>query len=231
MSQAWHVYQDDNDSKLCGGNTYNNDQWIGPPIDNNGTAHANLDYLATLEEEIRGYEKGQLWPYLMNYKIFHCPSDNRYEQFDRGYRTTSIQGMMNGESWNHDPATSPPEGYVEKASQIVSPGDKYVFIENVDPRGWNGGSWIMGNPGGDQPNWIDPIAIFHNDRSTLGFADGHAEKQTWIGDGPNETIEWAHEATACDNPDSFQFNKPVNWNTREGEDVLWLAKGYIPGAH
>jgi len=219
LAQAWHAYQADNGDMLCGGNTYNNDQWLGPPVDNNGNAHTNLGYQATLEEEYRGYENGQLWPYLMNHKIYHSPADNRWEQLPRGYRCTSIQGYMNGESGGNYRVT--------KMSQIVSPGNKYVFIENVDPRGWNGGSWIMSNANANQPGWIDPIAVFHVDRSTFGFADGHSEKHTWLGDGPNQTIEWAHQATECD--PAFGFNKAVNWNTEEADDIRWLAKGYIPG--
>jgi prepilin-type processing-associated H-X9-DG protein len=39
------------------------------------------------------------------------------------------------------------------------------------------GSWVI-NP--NNPNcWVDPLAGWHNDRNTLGFADGHAEKHRW----------------------------------------------------
>ncbi len=236
LAQIWQIYSGDNDSKLCGGNTYNNDQWLGPPVDDNGNAHTNLGYQATLEEEIRGYENGQFWPYLGNHKIYHCPGDGRWKQLPRGYRDTSIQGYMNGESWNHNPNTTPPSGYAEKMSQIISPGNKYVFIENIDPRGWNGGSWVLGyNSNSTNPSWIDPIAIFHADQSTLGFADGHAEKHRWLGKkrapGTNydldETIPWALKATT--NHPGFDFYKPVNWGTGEEDDIRWLARGYIPG--
>jgi prepilin-type processing-associated H-X9-DG protein len=53
-----------------------------------------------------------------------------------------------------------------------------VFIEEVDNRGWNKGSWIIFiDPTAYE--WIDPIAIWHNKRSTLSFVDGHAEMHTW----------------------------------------------------
>ena len=29
------------------------------------------------------------------------------------------------------------------------------------------------------PGLVNPLAVFHNMRSTLGFADGHAEKIVW----------------------------------------------------
>ena len=85
---------------------------------------------------------------------------------------------------------------------------KMVFLENTDGRGWNMGSWIM-NYGA--PSWIDPMAIFHNDRSTIGFADGHAEKHLWL-DG--DTIRRAGgESTA----------------PSLGRDVQWMAAHYVPG--
>ena len=46
------------------------------------------------------------------------------------------------------------------------------------------------------PTWRDPIAIWHNKRSTLGFADGHAEMHGWV---DQETI--GYSAVQPDNPD------------------------------
>lgn len=218
LAQSWHVYQDENDAKLCGGNTYNDEQWIGPPRSQAGVL-VTSNIPVSLEDEIRGYQKGQLWPYLLNEKIFHCPGDKRWNILDRGYRSTSIQGRMNGEN---DPKSP---GYVTKMSQIIAPGQKYVFIENVDPRGWNMGSWIM-NPSSTSPSLIDPIAIFHSDRSTFGFADGHAEKYTWKS---QRLIDWAHQATDT-GATGFNFSFVPSTTVREEmDDVMYLSNGYIPG--
>ena len=144
--------------------------------------------------------------------------------------------MMNGESWNHSPNTQPPARYALKTSDIVSPGSKYVFIENVDPRGWNMGSWIMANAASTNPGWIDPIAVFHGGSSTFGFADGHAERYKWLGKTAalnpanwqqDQTVPWAKRAT--DGDPTFQFSKPVNWGTPEEDDIRFLARGYLPG--
>ena len=51
------------------------------------------------------------------------------------------------------------------------------MVEENDPRGYNQGTWVMNL--GDPPKFIDSFAVFHNMRSTLGFADGHAEKINW----------------------------------------------------
>jgi len=216
LSRAWLVYAEDNDNKLCGGNTYNNNQWIGPPVDDNGVTHTGLGYQAKLREEIRGFQAGQLYPYYENYKILHCPGDTGNEARYRSYRSVSITGLMNGEQGGHNYA-------VKRMDEIVSPVDKIVFIENIDPRGWNGGSWIMGGYASTKPDWTDPVAIFHIDRSTLGFADGHAEKHTWL---DKSTIEMSRLAKEGSNQ---CFNYPINWTAGEGRDVMWVARAYIPG--
>lgn len=215
LSKAWLIYAQENDNNLCGGNTYDNSEWIGPPVDDNGVTHTALGYPATLEEEIRGYEAGQLYPYFENYKILHCPGDKGNDARYRSYRSVSITGLMNGESGGNYRVT--------KMNEIVAPANKIVFIENIDPRGWNGGSWIMGGYTNAQPDWIDPVAIFHIDRSTLGFADGHAEKHTWVDE---TTIEMSRLAKEGDNA-CFYYN--VDWNAGEGEDIIWVARAYVPG--
>ena len=212
LVQAWYAYQNENDGKLCGGNTYDDEQWLGPPRDESGNPSQQ-----TLGDEIRGFEAGTLWPYLESEEIYHCPGDKYTKALEmgRGYRSTSIQGDMNGET-----------GGVTKMGEITSPGVKYVFIENVDPRGWNMGSWIMSGAGSNNPSLIDPIAIFHADWSNLGFADGHAEKHRWISKGLRD---WAHHATDIGTAGfSFTFTPSTD---EEREDVNFLAKGYIPGRH
>ncbi|MCF7957970.1 MAG: hypothetical protein K9M57_05920, partial [Phycisphaerae bacterium] len=67
---------------------------------------------------------------------------------------------------------------VNKLGTIKSPSSKFVFVEDSDDRGYNMGSWVLnGNP--TAWSWTDPMALWHNDSSTLGFADGHAEMHKW----------------------------------------------------
>ncbi len=227
LAQAWHAYSEDNDGRICGGHTHNDSQWIGNPRTADGTWVGDGAELVSLEDEIRGYQAGTLWPYVENEKIYHCPGDGKWKSLQRGYRTTSIQGMMNGES---NPAAN---AYAVKMTDIISPSDKFVFVENIDPRGWNKGSWIMSGADSANPRWTDPIAIFHAEKSTFGFADGHAEKHRWLGKHAgatwqqDQTIPWAEKATTGDN--NFHFAKPVNWGTPEEDDIRWLARGYVPG--
>ncbi len=239
LAKAWTVYQEENDARLVNGHvpreaTYANTAfWLtttsygGPYKDNAwfvNPPHAE-DVAKTytgdpipcpLEDEGNGIRSGKLYPYADSEKIYHCPGDRNYMVAapDRGgKRSYSITGLMHGEQPNY----TAPDGRrlcVDKFNEIYTPSSKYVFLENTDRRGWNMGSWIM-NGIGNQPSWIDPLAVFHNDRSTFGFADGHAEKNQWR---DKSTIEMS----------KAQVGRPINWSAGEGQDILWMQKGYFP---
>ena len=69
------------------------------------------------------------------------------------------------------------------------------------------GSWIL-NPTGN--NWADPLSIWHNTRSTLGWADGHAEVHRWL---DARTIDMSDKGL-------FGANQPDN------PDLAFMQKGY-----
>ena len=230
ITRTWHLYSVDNDSKLCNGHVprestyadeaywqgttsyggpYKDNAWfVNPPHDENGVyAGGNADtFVCTFEDEARGMISGVLGPYIESTKAWHCPADRNYRNNPGrgGMRSYSITDLMHGERPNHVKC-------VDRMGQIVSPGDKIVFIENTDDRSWNMGSWMMSYTPPGSPSWGDPLAIFHNDRSTFGFADGHAEKHRWL-DG--DTIRRA----------GGESNAPSL-----GRDIVWLAARYIPG--
>ena len=97
-----------------------------------------------------------------------------------------------------------------KHSQIKSADSKYVFVEEMDGRGGNMGSWVI------RPTtqaWVDPIAIWHGESSTLAFSDGHAEPNKWHGEG---TIQMAEDQTFYYSPSSLM----------DIEDFNFMQKGY-----
>jgi len=69
----------------------------------------------------------------------------------------------------------------------------------MDTRGCNIGSWQM-NP--KAKTWTDPPAMWHNKKSTMGFADGHAEMHTWES---QSFITWCEHA----------MNKPQTFTTAD----------------
>lgn len=225
IAKSWFLYADDNDAKMCNGHVpreatyaslafwqtttsyggpYDDNAWfVNPPHREDGT-YTGDPVPCPLEDEARGMLSGALGSFLGNEKVWHCPGDRNYllPTGRGGKRSYSITGLMHGEQPNHPKC-------VDKMSEVISPSDKIVFLENTDNRGWNMGSWIMNY--GPPPGWIDPMAIFHNDRSNIGFADGHAEKHRWL-DG--DTIRRA--GGTSDAPSL-------------GRDLDWLANHYVPG--
>ncbi len=228
ISMCWYLYAEDNDSKLCNGHVprdaqyanlpywltttnfqgpYKDNAWfVNPPHAADGTYTGGTvnTFVCTLEDEERGIMTGVLAPYVGSEKPWHCPADKNYRaQVDRGGRRSySITGLMHGEQPNDVKC-------VDKMGEIMTPAMKMVFLETTDDRSWNMGSWIMNY--GSSPSWIDDVAIFHNDRSTIGFADGHAEKHVWL-DG--DTIRRAGGESQAPSL---------------GRDVQWMSNHYVPG--
>lgn len=205
LSMGWYTYAEENDDWLVGGFTGSTQKpwysWVDNP--------QNL----TLDAEITAIKKGLLFNYMESEKVYHCPGDKRYLKLPLlrttgvgGYRSYSIAGGMNGVG---DGTGGPGWGIYPhlKRSPIQNPGGKYVFIEEMDGRGYNMGSWVI-RPTGDE--WVDPLAIWHNKRSTLGFADGHAEKHIWVDE---RTMQMAEEQ-------AFYFVTP------ESKDLEYMQRGY-----
>ncbi len=52
-----------------------------------------------------------------------------------------------------------------------------VFVEEADSRNYNLGTWVIN---ASTRGWVDPVAIFHNNSSSISFLDGHAEAHKWL---------------------------------------------------
>ena len=213
LALGWWMYKGDNDDELVGAMVVNTSWAWARQVPGNA---------ATVEQEIdEAIRKGALYPYVgKSIEVYRCPSDQRMKDpRQTAYRSFSIANGANGENW-----PDPPRNHTvaKKASDIRQPSSKYIFLEDVDPRGSNVGSWQMffGPPG-----FIDPVAMWHGDQTTMGFADGHAESVHWRNPG---FIEWCEEAMYGD-PLAFQFNyqNPVD----EPEDLDFLAKGFPCKSH
>ncbi len=198
LSLAWFMYQDENDGDLVPGHT-DPGNWVLRPAAN-----------STVEQKKQALRDGLLFPYVgKTVDVYACPADQR-DKDPRQYtfRSYSIAGGANGEDWN---------GYDEakKYTDLKRPATRYIFVEEIDPRGYNIGSWQM-NPG--PKTWTDPVAMWHNKQSTLGFADGHAEMHRWIDES---FIEWNLKAMH-NTGFSFGMTPPAN----EREDIEYMARGF-----
>ena len=198
------MYKDANDDKLVRGHT-DTGCWVLRPPDN-----------ATIEQKKDAIRNGALFPYVNNtIDVYRCPADRRIKapgQF--AFRSFSIAGGANGEGWSRSTQA-------RKYSDFKRPATKYVFLEDIDPRGYNVGSWVMNfNP----PRWVDPLAMWHNERSTIGFADGYAEMHRW---NDRSFIVWCQRA--MDEPTRFSFNMTPPADERQ--DINYMARGYPCKSH
>ena len=185
LGLAWTMYAQDNDSGLVNamietvadakshGRTT---PWVLAPA---GGQNADI------ETKIQAIKDGALWPYVgKTEKVYRCPADRRINLATVvAYCSFSLPDGANGEGW-------PPGECVlaKKLSDIRRPSDKYIFLEDIDTRGYNVGSWAFQFT---TREWIDPLAVWHKDRSTMGYADGHAEMHQWH---DKSFLDWAEGA-------------------------------------
>ncbi|MCX6924808.1 MAG: prepilin-type N-terminal cleavage/methylation domain-containing protein [Verrucomicrobia bacterium] len=223
LALGWIMYTNDNQDKLVnfneGLNGKNEIPWRYDPPPKTPVFPAGT----TAENRIKinieeGYRQGALFQYAPNPGILHCPGDNRVGlKAGAGYTYTSISpiGTLNGET---------PVFY--KTSEITRPSEKFVWVEENDPRGENLGSWIM-NQAGNQANgfvgstYIDSPAAFHGNNSSFDWADGHASMHKWVDPA---TIAYAKSM------DQNKYgNAPSAAATKN--DAPWCAKGFATKAN
>ncbi|MCD6393690.1 MAG: prepilin-type N-terminal cleavage/methylation domain-containing protein [Planctomycetes bacterium] len=236
LTMAWVLYAEDNDTKVVGPTPYGPDAYtnervpptptgalrrvwnfVGSPHDQNGSGRNDV-----LEDELRGFRTGGLWGYAETEKIYHCLSDKRYLKpptgdgsgswgLKGGYRSYSLGAVWNcyTPGWNTDENMV----VVYSTSEIVSPAYKMVFLEENDGYGYNGNTFNFFL--NTRAYWGDPFSVSHGNRSTFGFADGHAEMH-----------EWKDQSTR----DMAEENIKLKYlYAGEHEDIDWFRQHYVPG--
>jgi len=208
LALAWLLYKDDYDARLVGGypsrSSTPSDAWMKPP------QGLSTD---TVERQLEGIRQGLLFPYTKKVTVYRCPGDWRMKKADQlAYGSYSVAGGLNGEEkeWTSGKL------HIERYTDIKSPALKFVFVEESDPRGWNMGSWVVNHLPSN--SWIDPVAVWHNKRSCISWADGHADKHKWV---DNSTMEVALRA-AWNLGNVFNQSPPAG----EGEDLKFMQRGY-----
>jgi prepilin-type N-terminal cleavage/methylation domain-containing protein/prepilin-type processing-associated H-X9-DG protein len=242
-SKAWLSYAEDFKGNIMDGDapgtlnakpTYNNvTVWcfVGPPQNITGTATQHN----TVEDEIRGFEKGALWEYMGKAaKAYNCPVDKRwtkpptsttgiqYASTIGGYRTFSMGAVLSrwGTGTTDMWATGEGGYAVTKLSQFVNPSGKFVFLEEWDPRGVNHRTfnvWL------NAVSWCDAIAMAHSGASTFGYADGHADRYKWTGPRTRQFFD-------VKNQNNYNPINPAVALTdqKDIDDYNWFAQRYIP---
>ncbi|NIP23111.1 MAG: prepilin-type N-terminal cleavage/methylation domain-containing protein [Phycisphaerae bacterium] len=207
LAIAWFTYTSENNDQMVDGHVPQNNSvrhWVSAPQDPSGNYTGNIRP-GLIDDKKRGIKKGLLFPYVKDIKVYHCHGDARIDMTDQlAYRSYSIAGGANGEGWANSYKIA------KTIAEIRNPGKKYIFLEEGERRGWNIGSWVMNLNRTDQ--WVDPFAVWHNEKSTMGFADGHAEKHIWV---DKSTIEM-----------SLTGENFKNLYPNEGKDYRYMMMGF-----
>jgi prepilin-type N-terminal cleavage/methylation domain-containing protein len=241
LALAWEMYQGENGGKAVGFSTF-------PPGGKPGvTTPSPMDWRTdvrfvlplipqTTEQAVikateigfrqpmnTGTEtvNGPLFQYAPNPDVIHCPGDMRVSlPAGNGFAWDSYSGVqgVNGEFGRF---------MITKASQILHPSDRVLWVEECDSRGDNLGSWDF-SPGTPQdnfqtqtPQWVDSPAAYHVNSSTFNFADGHAEPHKWLN---ASTLYFAKSMDPNKFADSVSgFANDPQFGTT---DLYWVATHY-----
>jgi prepilin-type N-terminal cleavage/methylation domain-containing protein/prepilin-type processing-associated H-X9-DG protein len=241
---AWVMYADDNEDQLIVNGAcydtltdttsvyYGNPPWVFRPKDENGNNFPiGPPPTLTDQDRFRGIRLGTMWNYVKNLDVYHCPGDTRKRRREPPrdcFRSYSISYAF-GYKGRDDPFYEP----YQKMSDIKTAGNYYVFVEeehNGSRYSENEGGWHLpfnNNrnvkiPGGFDPTtytMYDPLASYHNEASTFGFADGHADSHKWIEPATLEFIDYYKNKP---NVESGHY-----WTDEYNEDIKWLLQHFI----
>jgi len=221
LALAWTLYSQDNGEKMVnflearnanGEIPWRYDPPPKPPTIPPGTSQEQSLVLVIQE----GYRQGALFPYASNPAILHCPADIRTKlRIGKGFTYCSFSpvGTLNGETTE-----------LRNTADLKHPSERFLWVEENDPRGENLGSWIMN--AGPPPNfagsgWIDSPAVFHGNSSTFSYADGHSSSHRWLDPA---TIRYA----ANMGPNKFSGAPNAS---QAPHDVIWAAGQYATKAN
>jgi hypothetical protein len=207
LSNAWLLYTEDNDGELVDAHiTTYGDAWIKYP-----------PWHASIEQQHQAIRDGLLFPYIDNVLIYLCPTDQRLRELNEfAFTSFLIANGANGENWpgDHIPA--------KKYTELENPANKYVFLEYIDPRGsYSGSSWQMSF---SPLRWIDPVAMWHKECTTLGFADGHSETHRWYN---KSFIDWCYKGMYEPKSFAFYMTPPLD----ELEDITYMSNAFPCKSH
>jgi prepilin-type N-terminal cleavage/methylation domain-containing protein/prepilin-type processing-associated H-X9-DG protein len=178
--------------------------------------------MLTLQE---GYKEGALYQYAPNVNVLHCPADARFKlpvvftatapPGSFAYGSYSGSGGMNGLVYG-------PDMPLVKQSAITHPTERFLWVEENDPRGENASSWAM-HPGTPpsftDASFVDSVASWHGGTSTFSWADGHAESHKWI---DQATITYA----LSNDPQKYFSGSLVPTFNQSPNDLYFVAKSF-----
>ena len=225
LALAWTMYADDNQGGIINFDTAVNGTgdkpWLyavpNPAPNTIGMSPENKD-VAILQE---GFKQGGLYQYAPNVSVIHCPADQRYNKpfvanptappGSFAYGSYSGAGGMNGFTYESAP--------LKKQSAILHPSQRFLWVEENDPRGENRGPWGMHAPtppAFTDASFVDSVAAWHGGTSSFNWADGHADNHKWLNPA---TVAYALSS------DPNKYGSPPPY-AQCSDDLSFLANGF-----
>jgi len=182
LALAWILYSGDFNDALAPTDAWRNKAGVLTPLTGGGywagptpDISSGISLTVAMSRVQKGLTNSPLWDYLGVMGAYHCPGDLRAKRkpgagwaWDSYSKANGMNGILGWEP------TQPP---FTKATEIPSPSDSFIFIEESDPRNSNLGTWVLSVT---SKGWIDPFAVFHGNFSTFSFQDGHYEGHKWV---------------------------------------------------
>jgi prepilin-type processing-associated H-X9-DG protein len=189
LGLAFYMYASDNNDFIVSfqaGDGY----WAPPnPLTWNQSGQSSETSMQNFMTWLKG-GNDPLYPYAPNAGVVHCPGDARFKNtpgngwaFDSYSKANGVGGQNSLNYWGQGATYA-------KLSQMNASALSFVFVEDVDNRGYNTGTWVV-NWDTSTPQfghaqsfqWKDPIPMYHNNVSTASYADGHAGIHKWQNGG------------------------------------------------
>jgi len=220
LALAYTMYTNDWDARIPMGfvsmQTLTKPMWAKPPLNEAGQYVVSGDNV-TLADRVRGIKAGVLYQYIGDPELYHCRGDDRIKSPNPAqacYRSYVIPDVLAADEsfGEYSLVVGRHQHIVFKFTEIQNPSYKYIFCEselrpgtsfNYDHGGWSFAPWV--NQG-----WWDNLATFHKNSATFGFADGHAERYTWVHKQTWLVFnEGKGQKAPCDPP--IPDNKDIEW--------------------
>jgi prepilin-type N-terminal cleavage/methylation domain-containing protein/prepilin-type processing-associated H-X9-DG protein len=225
LALAWVMYAGDNQDRVINFdtivNSLGNVPWryatVNPiPIIPNGSSPQTKDMILLQA----GYQMGGLYVYAPNVNVLHCPADARFNN-PVVINPTKPPGSFAYGSYSGSGGFNSMAGTdIRKLTDLRHPSERYLWIEENDPRGENESWWELspGNPPSFSTTvFVDSVAAWHGSTSTFSWADGHAENHRWL---DSATIAYALNM----DPNKY-FSAPPGFSQCP-HDLYFLANGY-----
>jgi prepilin-type N-terminal cleavage/methylation domain-containing protein/prepilin-type processing-associated H-X9-DG protein len=220
LQLCWQLYALDFNDTIVPNALDDSHAWI----DGSGSA---LAYDLPGATNIAILQRGLLFPYNTQVKIYACPAQQRVEVISRNgtlpltpARSFSISGQMHGGSWNGrdvDPIflganpTSAPA--YRKTSQInrPTPVNAFVFVDESEYTIDDGYFAVLVN----EDTWQNYPAYRHGESASFSFADGHSEIKRWT------------EPSTGNLKNPSGFSPAPKSGTQRNRDLQWVSDRYI----